>query len=108
MGRMHYGQDDFSSEFDDRTLAHLQIVVSAKLRRQEAFFLSWHADASQSNSQGRTSIWMHPAIPIRFEFETTEPIEIDRDWLERLSISANSNAGMHVTPDPKAALQPVA
>ena len=106
MGRIHYGQDSFSATFDDRTLAHLQIVISAKLRRQEPFFFSWHADPSLAESHGRTSIWMHPAVPIRFEFESSEPIEIDRDWLERLSISANSNAGMHVTPDPKADLQP--
>ena len=36
MGQLIYAST-FEARFDDRVLAHLQIVIVAKLRRQESF-----------------------------------------------------------------------
>jgi hypothetical protein len=40
MGSFHYDVG-FSADFEDRLLAHLQIVIGAKLRRGEGFYFSW-------------------------------------------------------------------
>ena len=39
MGRLIYGTGDTDVEFEDRLLAHLKVVISTKLRRNEAFML---------------------------------------------------------------------
>ena len=43
-------------QFDDRVLAHVQIVMSAKLRRGENFFFSWRD--SPAVGDGRSAIWI--------------------------------------------------
>ena len=47
MGSLHYGGQEF--EFDDRTLTHLQIVFSTKLRRGENCVFSWISSACSSS-----------------------------------------------------------
>ena len=39
MGKLIYGAPTWSVEFEDRALAHLRIVMIAKLRRAESFSL---------------------------------------------------------------------
>jgi hypothetical protein len=97
MGRLHYGQDEYSADFDDPTLAHLQMIIAAKLRRQESFMMTWERE-----SIGRTSLWMHAAIPLRFEFDQTEPVPLNRAWIEVLNSSANGVAGLRIVPEPPA------
>ena len=41
MGMLVYGFNGESYEFDDRTSSHLKIAIVTKLRRHEAFLLSW-------------------------------------------------------------------
>ncbi|WP_165069934.1 DUF7882 family protein [Marisediminicola senii] len=83
------------AEFDDRALAHLQVVILAKLRRGESFSFSWSKRAPQV---GRTTVWLSPSIPLIFDFGTKDAPELDRDWLELLSRVANSNAGLRLVP----------
>jgi hypothetical protein len=85
-------------EFDDRTLVHLQIVIASKLRRGESFNLSWTKDPQGS---GRTAIWMHPAIPLVYEFEDGQTPSINRDWLNALMETANSPSGLRLIPEPQ-------
>ncbi len=94
MGSLIYSQAGVEVTFDDRALAHLQIVMAAKLRRQEGFFFSWRAEDTQ-----RRSIWIHPAIPIQFVIDEAK-VEINRAWLEKLSLSANSPQGLQLTDEP--------
>ncbi len=44
MGTLIYGDSGLIVDFDDRVLAHLQIVIGAKLRRHEGFFFTWKDD----------------------------------------------------------------
>ena len=37
-----------------------------KLRRGESFSFSWKYEAA--HGAGRSSLWVHPAIPLQFEF----------------------------------------
>lgn len=92
MGVLYYGPAAAPIRIDDRALAHLKVVIISKLRRNESFSVSWrhHKD----DPTGRSTIWLHPAIPLRFEFDETEPPELNRAWLGELSVSANALGGL--------------
>jgi hypothetical protein len=85
-------------DFDDRVLAHLQIVVGSKLRRGESFYFSWRDDDAVGN--GRTTVWLHPALPLVFKFFGSRMPRIDPAWIQVLSESANSNGGLQLIPEP--------
>lgn len=92
MGHLFYGSETQPAEIPDRVLAHVKFVATTKLRRGESFTLSWrHPD---DRPGGRTSIWMQPAIPLRFVFDSVEPEQLDRAYLNELAHAANTNGGM--------------
>jgi hypothetical protein len=95
MGTLFYA--DQAIEMDDRTLSHLKIAVVTKLRRGESFTLSWvHPDDAPI---GRTTIWMHESIPLRFEFDEAEAPVLDRDWIEAILRSSNTTGGIQLTAE---------
>jgi hypothetical protein len=91
---------DFSADFDDRLLAHLQIVIGSKLRRGESFYFSWHDDVRVGN--GRTSLWLHPAVPLRYKYYGGRMPRINPAWIRILALSADSTAGLQVLDEPPA------
>lgn len=93
MGSLTY--DRVTVDFDDRILAHLQIVIVQKLRRGESFMLSWRNAAEVGD--GRSSAWLHPAIPLYFKFSGGQPPSINPLWLAQLTRSANSSQGLVAT-----------
>jgi len=108
MGALLYG-GQHRIEFDDRLLAHLQIVIGAKLRRHEGFFLSWSEQASTGAE--RVTIWIEPAQPLMFRYQNDTPLMINREWLDTLTVAANSARGLVVTEglvvtDPESITQP--
>ena len=95
MGTLFYAGD--AIPMDDRTLAHLKVALVTKLRRAESFTLSWtHPSNGQS---GRSTIWLNPAIPLRFEFDTPEPPPLHREWIEEILRSANTTGGIQLTKE---------
>lgn len=89
---IHYGGSTTPIVIEDRTLAHLKVVIATKLRRGESFTVSWaHPDDVPG---GRTTLWLHPSIPLRFTFDEEEPPELSREWLEELANSAHSSGGI--------------
>lgn len=92
MGILYYAGSEIAIPFDDRALAHLKAVATAKLRRGESFTVSWQHP--QGDPEGRSTIWVHPTIPLRFVFADRFPPELDRAWLESLSTSANLSGGI--------------
>lgn len=93
MGSIRY--DGERVEFEDRLLAHLQIVIVQKLRRGDGFLMSWVN--SLSIGSGRTSIWLDRTIPLRFSFAGSRSPSINREWLHTLEQSAGSSTGLIVT-----------
>jgi hypothetical protein len=94
MGNLFYGNESEPITIPDRVLAHLKVVISTKLRRQEAFTISWrHSD---DEAPGRSTLWMHPAIPIRFTFESAEAEVLDPELLQRLANEAARSGGLTV------------
>ena len=53
-------------DFEDRLLAHLQLVIGAKLRRGESFHFTWKDDTSIGD--GRTVVWIHPRVSLVYKF----------------------------------------
>lgn len=92
MGTIYYGGGAMPIHIEDRTLAHLKVVIATKLRRDESFTVSWtHPD---DQPRGRSTIWLHPSIPLRFVFDDPEPAQLSRDWIEELANSASSTGGI--------------
>jgi hypothetical protein len=97
VGRLIY-DNTTAVEFDDRVLAHLQLVIGTKLRRGEAFYLTWTDDPSVGD--GRNSIWLHPAVPLRLKFNGSRRPAINLSWINQLMASANSTEGLRLLPEP--------
>jgi hypothetical protein len=103
VGTIYYGGSATPIHIEDRALAHLKVVIATKLRRNESFTVSWRHPDDQP--RGRSTIWLHPSIPLRFVFDDPEPAELSRTWIEELANSANSSGGImliaeHFDSDP--------
>ncbi len=92
VGTMQY--DGVLVEFDDRLLAHLEIVIVQKIRRGESFLMSWR-DAPETGD-GHSAIWIHPTHTLYFKFVGGRSPAINQEWLEQLTLSANSPRGLLV------------
>ena len=102
MGTIYYGGSATPIHIEDLALAHLKVVIATKLRRGESFTVSWQHLPDEP--RGRSTIWLHPSIPLRFVFDDPEPAELSRSWIEDLAQSANSSGGItlvseHIDPD---------
>ena len=79
MGRFSY-DGNVKADFDDRVLAHLQVVISQKLRRGETFTFTWRNDTSLGD--GRTAIWLHPHASIVYSYHGSRQPALNRAWLD--------------------------
>jgi hypothetical protein len=95
MGSITY--DGMVVHLDDRALTHLQIVIVNKLRKGEAFLMSWKD--SPDVGDGRSAIWMHPHMLLYFKFEGSRVPIINNEWLAELAASADSSRGLVVTAE---------
>lgn len=93
MGYLHYsGMESFA--FDDRLLTHLRTVILGKLNLQESLVLTWTRDGQQH------SIWLHPTVPIHFEFDSEATPELNPQWIEQMVALANSPGGLRCVEEP--------
>ncbi|MFE7846759.1 ATP-dependent DNA ligase [Microbacterium sp. NPDC057407] len=99
MGKFMYGEM-VSHEFDDRLLAHLEVVMVQKLRRNEPFLFAWNQNMSLGS--GRMSVWVHASAHLAFKYNGGRPPTLNRDWLEALATAANSTQGLRALPEPPA------
>ena len=97
MGKFVY-DGTVKMDFDDRTLAHLQLVIGTKLRRGEPFHFTWTHDPMEGG--GRTSIWIHPGAQLVYTFSSRRRQELNRSWMDALMSSANSASGMYLLREP--------
>lgn len=97
VGTLYYGNSGTPIGIDDRALAHLKVAITTKLRRGESFTISWqHSD---EQLRGRSTLWVHASIPLRFVFDEPEAPEMSREWIEDLMRSANSTGGIQLVPE---------
>jgi hypothetical protein len=97
LGRFTY-DSTIVVDFDDRLLAHLQLVIGAKLRRHESFQFSWVNDPADGS--GRASVWLSPSLPLGFKYQGVRMPDINVAWVEALMATANSAGGLRIVPEP--------
>jgi hypothetical protein len=93
MGRLVYGAEGPHYVIDDTTLRHLRAAMIAKLRRKEPFALTLRGPGTEGAAE---TLWVQPAIALRFTFDLADAGELDRERLEKLVMAANSAGGMQV------------
>ncbi|WP_091226984.1 ATP-dependent DNA ligase [Microbacterium sp. 3J1] len=98
MGKFIY-EGSVKSEIEDRALTHLQLVITAKLRRAEPFPFSWREDASVGG--GRTTVWIHPGSSLVFKYFGSRQPSVNRAWIEALAFTANAPSGLYLVPEPQ-------
>lgn len=101
MGSLIYGSTSVEIQFEDRVLAHLQIVLNAKLRRGESFFFSWYDEPTAGS--GRSAVWVHSSIPLYFRYSGSRPPSLNKAWIEEMAMSAGSNQGLVLLEEPSSA-----
>ncbi|MEN2738328.1 hypothetical protein ABCS02_11100 [Microbacterium sp. X-17] len=104
MGTIYYGGSATPIHIEDRALAHLKVVITTKLRRGESFTLSWTHPEDQP--RGRSTIWLHPSIALRFVFDEPEQPHLSREWMEELANSANTSGGITLAAEEVAGGEP--
>jgi hypothetical protein len=85
-------------DFDDRTLAHLQLVIGTKLRRGEPFHFTWKDDTSIGD--GRTTVWLHPRCSLVYKYYGSRKPSLNMAWIDALVYTANSSSGLYLVPEP--------
>lgn len=95
---MYGGAQEY--EFDDRTLAHLKVAITLKLRRQESFLMSWTNPVERGG--GRVSIWLAPTIPLSFRFSGSRSPRLNNTWLSVLNDLSNTPRGLVVVSEEEA------
>ena len=98
MGYLNYA--GVEHEVEDRALAHVKAAVSQRLRRQEAFFISWSNPVEKGS--GRVSIWVSPNIPLTFRFSGSRPPELNPVWVEALTTLSHTARGMVIITESEA------
>ena len=98
VGVLIYGDTGMRVHFDDRVLAHLQLVIASKLSRSQSFFLSWRD--SRASGDGQSGIWISRGMPLYFSYKSSARVEINREWIRELALSADQAGGMFVTAEP--------
>lgn len=94
MGKLFYGNADEPIEMPDRILAHLKVLISTKLRRNESFSLSW--DSLVDGVVERSSLWLHCSIPLKFQLDAEATKALDREYLQQLATAATTSTGVVV------------
>ncbi len=95
MGTLIYGANGRSIEFDDRDLAHLQFVITGKLRRSENFLLTCHG-----SDDALHVLWLSPAVLLEFVYSCSVYPPLNRRWLEQLTVAANQSGVLRPAPEP--------
>lgn len=97
MGNFIYDRS-VRTEIEDRALTHLQLVITAKLRRGECFTFSWREEMSVGG--GRTTVWMNARSSLVYKYHGSRQPSINRHWIEALAFTANSPSGLYLVHEP--------
>lgn len=70
-----------------------------KLRRGESFGFSW--EYGRNEGGGRGSVFCHPEMALRFDFESSGRTEFNPLWLDVLAKQANLPDGLVILEEPQ-------
>ncbi|MEO6116445.1 MAG: hypothetical protein ABIP33_08685 [Pseudolysinimonas sp.] len=98
MGKFIYGIPSVEIELDDKILAHVKAVITAKLRRNESFTFTW--EDPDGDELTHHSVWLDSSIPIQFEISGKQDPPLNREWLDLLNRTASTPSGLRIVPEP--------
>ncbi len=93
MGTLYYGASRLALKIDDVTLAHLRVVATAKLRRNESFAITW-TDPDEPEG-ARESLWIHRDADLMFVLDGRAP-RLDNSLLASMSAAAYVARGIEL------------
>ncbi|NQX11551.1 hypothetical protein HQQ80_07940 [Microbacteriaceae bacterium VKM Ac-2855] len=105
MGSLFYGLAP-AIEIEDRALRHLQAVIIAKLRRNEAFSFNWDdepevgGDKSEARRAQYGSVWISKSTMLYFTYDSPRTDALNPAWLDALTRAAGTPTGLRVLPEP--------
>ncbi len=94
MGTLFYGSARTPIRVDDRILAHLKVLTTSKLRRNEGFLLSWTDSAEAGH--GRSSVWIQPYSDLHYKFDGNRPPAIDQALLQEMALESMQARGVEL------------
>jgi hypothetical protein len=97
MGKFIY-ENSVKVDIEDRALTHIQLVMTAKLRRGEPFGVTWKDDVSMGG--GRTTVWIHAGSSLVYKYHGSRQPSVNRAWIEALAFTANAPSGLYLVPEP--------
>lgn len=97
MGTFIY-EGSVKTEMEDRTLAHVQVVMTAKLRRREPFAFTWKDNNSIGG--GRTTVWVQTDSCLVFTYRDGTRMPLNPEWVDALASTANAPTGLYLVPEP--------
>jgi len=96
VGHFIYDSTDTPFEVEDRTLAHLRLVIMTKMRRGESFMMKL-----SNADRGDRWLWLHPSIPVQMRFHGSREPALNMAWIDQLMKNASSSNGFVITPEPE-------
>ena len=99
MGLLSYADGVARICVPNRTLAHLETLITRKFRRGEAFLLASRIDLADGG--GQISVWLGPRIPLALEYAGDSVVEVNWVWLDLLFESANRPGGLVLFDEPR-------
>ena len=97
MGTLHYGASRTKIRIDDRTLAHLQAVITAKLRRNEGLLVYWERRVEHGCHRG--AFWVHPNCDLTYDYDGGREPALDPAELDRMFAEASGRRGLRIVVD---------
>ena len=97
MGTLVHGYGAAGFVIEDRKLAHIKVVVSLKLDRNESFYLSWVLPPQDGS--GRVSLWMSRDTPVQFRFSERQRPAFNRQWIEYMMSTSFGPRGLIVVEE---------
>lgn len=95
-----------SYRLDDRVVAHLELAIGVKLRRNESFAFTLVGDDIPAG-RGRHVFWMHPAVAVQFQYDgDRSTIAVNPTWVEALVAAASDDHGLRIVAEPAPAPPP--
>ncbi|MFB2580507.1 ATP-dependent DNA ligase [Herbiconiux sp. P15] len=98
MGYLHIGTSGWAVQLDDRTLAHLKIVILSCLRKGQG--ISFTCTRAAEQGSGRETFWITPSTDLRFQFFGNRAPHLNRGWLQLMADSCSAGTGLYVMDEP--------
>ena len=102
MGILKYSRDAVAVYLDDRTLAHLHIVMAAKLREGSSFVVSGLASLARNARDvvARDAVVIEPETPLQITYTEKADCSLNPRWLEAIRAASSKSVGIVLVSEP--------